>query len=377
MNNQILTNHFMSKFEICMRKLVFIFILFLPSILQSQDISSILFSNYSVNYFGQLTDNGRKKDGIGIYKLPNGNLYAGDMKMNKIHGFGMMIIGENSEISHCNGAYAYVGEWENGKKSGKGTIYNGNGIAIYCGNFINDAPTDKYPNNEINIAKRFSYLNLKEELYIGEIENGEPNGYGFTLYEEGFIFLFPFKHGIEDGVGIGILPPNYWTTFKAKNERFFPISSSSEQAQRTENNKAIATRTRAELVQSLNNVLEAGVQLAETIGSASSNEGPTYTNGTEGSDVPSSNSSLQSQYMQWERRAIANYNSLTNLGTRVKKNGEDVGGTNGQSISGGNYVMQKKALREAQNEMKKIRTKAIRQGINIQQSRYETIEVTY
>lgn len=81
--------------------------------------------------------------------------------------------------------------------------------------------------------------------------------------------------------------------------------------------------------------------------------------------------------MQWERRAIANYNSLTNLGTRVKKNGEDVGGTNGQSISGGNYVMQKKALREAQNEMKKIRTKAIRQGINIQQSRYETIEVTY
>lgn len=377
MNNQSITTHFMPKFEICMRKLVFILILFLPSILQSQDISSILFSNYSVNYFGQLTDDGRKKDGIGVYKLPNGNLYAGDMKMNKIHGFGMMIIGENSKISHCNGAYAYVGEWENGKKNGKGTIYNGKGIAIYCGNFKNDAPTDNYPNNEINIAKRFSYLNLKEELYIGEVENGKPNGYGFTLDEEGFIFLFPFKNGIEDGVGIGILPPCSWTTFKAKNERFFPISSSHEQAQRTENNKTIATRTRAELVQSLSNLLEAGIQLAETIGNISSNESLTYINETEGREVPSSNSSLQSQYMQWERRAIANYNSLTNLGARIKKNGEDIGGTNGQSTSGGNYVMQKKALREAQNEMKKIRNKAIRQGINIPQSRYETIAVTY
>lgn len=89
------------------------------------------------------------------------------------------------------------------------------------------------------------------------------------------------------------------------------------------------------------------------------------------------NSSLQSQYAQWERRAIANYNSLTNTGSRVKKNGNDVKGTNGQSLNSGNYVMQKKALRQAQDEMRKIRSKASKQGISIPQSRYETVTVSY
>ena len=77
------------------------------------------------------------------------------------------------------------------------------------------------------------------------------------------------------------------------------------------------------------------------------------------------NSSLQSQYAQWERRAIANYNSLTNTGSRVKKNGNDVKGTNGQSLNSG------------KDEMRKIRSKASKQGISIPQSRYETVTVSY
>lgn len=359
-----------------MRYLTFIFILFLPSLLQAQDISSILFSNHSIDYFGQITDKGRNKDGMGLYKLKKGNLYAGDMKMNKIHGFGMMIAGEKGDISHCDGAFVYVGEWESGMKNGKGTVYDRSGTAIYNGTFTNDIPSEKYPSEEIDIAKRFSYLDLQEELYIGEVENGKPEGYGLTFDEEGFIFLFPFRNGMENGVGIVIFPPNSWATFKARDEQFFPISSSQEQAQRTENNKAVAAQARTELMQSLNNVLDAGVQLAEAIGSIK-NEDPAYIGEVENGGAPSSNSSLQSQYMQWERRAIANYNSLTNTGLRVKKGGKDVGGTNGESLNSGNYVLQQKALREAQNEMRKIRAKASKQGINIQQSRYETIKVSY
>lgn len=99
--------------------------------------------------------------------------------------------------------------------------------------------------------------------------------------------------------------------------------------------------------------------------------------GEKGSESNFTGYSLQQQYKMWEQRAIANYNSLTNLGVRVKRNGKDVGGLNGQSINGGNYTIQKQQLREAQREMKNIRNKARNRGITIQKSKYEDVVVGY
>lgn len=95
------------------------------------------------------------------------------------------------------------------------------------------------------------------------------------------------------------------------------------------------------------------------------------------SDANFSGSSLPQQYRMWEQRAISNYNSLTNLGVRIKRNGKDVGGLNGQSINGGNYTVQKQQLREAQREMKNIRNKARNRGITIPKSNYEDVVVGY
>ena len=242
----------------------------LPMALNAQDISSILFSGHSVDYFGQLTDKGKDKDGLGFQKLKCGNLYAGNMRKNKFHGFGMMIAGEKGEIANCKGAYVFVGEWENGKKKGKGTVYDRNGSIIYVGMFDDDAPTEEYPAEKIDSTKRFTYLELEEDddkqLYIGEVEHEKPEGYGMTLDEEGFIGLSSFKEGNENGIGIMIYPPNYWATFRVKDERWFPISSSRQQAERAANNKAVAARERAELIQSLSNVLDASSQIVGTIG---------------------------------------------------------------------------------------------------------------
>lgn len=255
-----------------MKKILSFIILlsFLPMILKAQDISSILFSGHSVDYFGQLTDKGKDKEGLGLQKLKDGNLYAGNMRKNKFHGYGMMIASEKGEIANCNGAYVYVGEWDNGIKKGKGTVYDRSGSVIYIGLFENDAPSEKYPGEIIETTKRFTYLELEEDeekqLYIGEVGNGMPEGYGMTLDEEGFIGLASFKDGTENGIGIMIFPPNYWATFRVKDERWFPISSSRQQAERTANNKAVAARERAELIQSLSNVLDAGAQIAGTIG---------------------------------------------------------------------------------------------------------------
>lgn len=102
---------------------------------------------------------------------------------------------------------------------------------------------------------------------------------------------------------------------------------------------------------------------------------------TGGSDSYSSTvgggNSLESQYKLWENRAKKNYESLTNLGGKVKKGGKDVGGSTGQSMSSSNYTEQKRLLREAQSEMEKIRKKASKQGIKIKKSEYEDVKVKY
>jgi hypothetical protein len=86
---------------------------------------------------------------------------------------------------------------------------------------------------------------------------------------------------------------------------------------------------------------------------------------------------LQIQYSNWEKRAKMNYESLTNTGTNYKKNGNDVAGTNGQSLSPTNYVQQKALLREAQRQMASIRQQASSKGIHINQSKWETVTVSY
>lgn len=79
----------------------------------------------------------------------------------------------------------------------------------------------------------------------------------------------------------------------------------------------------------------------------------------------------------WERRAKANYESLTNLGYSVtRKDGSKSGSAMG-SMNTGNYTQMKKALREAQNEMARIRRDASKEEINIQQSKWETTTVGY
>lgn len=129
----------------------------------------------------------------------------------------------------------------------------------------------------------------------------------------------------------------------------------------------------AETLTALGNTLQKAAVTVEQI-QKKTGGGDTYsTSGSSGSG----SGTLESQYRQWESRAKANYESLTNLGARVKKDGKDVGGSTGQSMSSSNYTQQKKALREAQNEMKKIRQNASKKGIKITKSEYEDVVVKF
>lgn len=81
----------------------------------------------------------------------------------------------------------------------------------------------------------------------------------------------------------------------------------------------------------------------------------------------------EAQYKRWENLAERRYNSLTNTGVRITSSGEHSGKSG--AMSGGNYVQQKKALREAQRQMTNIRTKAAQSGVNIARSQWETATV--
>lgn len=129
----------------------------------------------------------------------------------------------------------------------------------------------------------------------------------------------------------------------------------------------------SETFSALGNVLQQTATIVEQYQQTFGGDGP-YSASVGSS---SGGGTLESQYGQWEKRAQAHYNSLTNLGVQVKKNGKDVGGSTGQSMSSSNYTQQKKALREAQKEMKNIRRKASKKGIKIIKSEYEDVVVKF
>lgn len=96
------------------------------------------------------------------------------------------------------------------------------------------------------------------------------------------------------------------------------------------------------------------------------------------SNISDDNSSnYQSQYDKWKKIAESHYNSLTNLGySSTSKSGKKKG-SSGQGSSPGTYTKMKRSLREAQREMRNIRQRARRAGINISQSEWETAIVKY
>lgn len=83
------------------------------------------------------------------------------------------------------------------------------------------------------------------------------------------------------------------------------------------------------------------------------------------------------QYDRWERNAKSCYDALTNTGYKTKKNGKDTGGSAAGSWGTVSFSGMKMNLRKAQKEMRDTRAKARKDGHNIPQSNYETINVSY
>lgn len=145
----------------------------------------------------------------------------------------------------------------------------------------------------------------------------------------------------------------------------------------------LRSQQQAELAAAIMGAVAAAASAAATIAgavtsSSSSSSSSSYTSSSSSSYSGGSNEgNYRSMYAMWERRAESNYNSLTNLGYRATSKTGDHSGSTMQSMSGSNYTEQNRLLREAQNNMARIRREASRAGISIPQSKWETATVSY
>ena len=150
-------------------------------------------------YVGEFKDGYR--NGQGTYAWSNGNKYIGEWRDGKYHGQGT--------YTSIKG-YKYVGEWRE-NKSWNGKEYDKNGNII--GKFVNgvkiiEEVVEKGQTRVLFRRRENQQLGWfwdgdekKDIKYVGEIENGVPNGQGILTSPDGDRYEGDFKDGKKHGQG--------------------------------------------------------------------------------------------------------------------------------------------------------------------------------
>ncbi|XP_074867371.1 radial spoke head 10 homolog B [Carettochelys insculpta] len=120
----------------------------------------------------------------GSYRWPDGSTYEGEVKNGIRHGFGMFKFGSHP--------VSYIGQWCEGKRHGKGTIYyNCEGTSWYDGDWVNNIKEGwgircyksgniyegQWAKNMRHGEGRMRWLTTNQE-YTGQWVNGIQHGYG-------------------------------------------------------------------------------------------------------------------------------------------------------------------------------------------------------
>lgn len=259
-------------------------LLFVSNAIQAQDISEVLFGEGSkLDYIGQYNYNGKRKNGFGIERKRDGSLYVGDFSEDNISGRGMLI-SYTKGISNVPEAVVYVGGWYDGKKSGKGTCYGADGTIIYKGRFEKDKPIGESLEHAEAIIRCFAMINWEGGLYLGEVTNGNPDGFGLTVENDGSVVYCNMRDGMRQGIGMVVYSPEIWDVGKWTDGVFKSIENSQEAnsnliAFRTAN-KAANKEMRRLLLGAASNFAQAGLTAVEIANGTNSGGGSTSTSET-------------------------------------------------------------------------------------------------
>lgn len=389
-------------------KILFLLILTIPSVLTADRWSWLLLKDVldiesHDGYKGQII-NGWKK-GYGINQLPDSSIYVGLFQENKITGTGIIIAPTTNFLLYADSAAYYVGKVKDGIPEGVGKLYDDSGKMLYKGTFVNGRPTEDLLSLENQDRHKFVCIDLSDGTYLfTESIDSILDGSAFMCGVDGSMWVGRFKNNIVNGLAVNITPEGEWQSFYVRKGEAIPQSASSEyekieeqrrdlffemvDSMRDQSDRAMALYGDSQLHGRLSRLqrfmtrFANACQIIGDISMAAANVVNTYQairnpQSDVGNGDGNGGGSLKSQYDHWAVVAKRHYNSLTNTGTRVKHKGDDIGGTNGGSLNGGNYVVQKQQLREAQNQMKSIRRRSKSKGINIPKSEYEDIVVKY
>lgn len=249
-----------------------------------------------------------KRNGMGLLFRKDEYIYIGDFYRGKIKGYGLSLVSEKGFIKNCDECVAYVGNWQDGKKSGFGICYDKNGNILYQGMFEDDKPTTQYPslNNEQS-SKHFSLFRLSDgNLYLGESANENAHGYGVLLFENGDLWLSNFKNGMRNGVGLFLLYDGEWETVNFDGESYSVISSSTNYKNMDLARKEAFKQGLSVAMEHFAEAVNSGVELAYQIHKMndSSNEEPV--NGSESGTHSSSNGGNSPQESSSNRNNSSN-----------------------------------------------------------------------
>jgi hypothetical protein len=167
-----------------------------------------------VIYEGELVDG--KREGRGICLYSNSNLYEGEWRRDKEHGYGKLMTSDRRQI-------IYEGEWERGKIQGNGTYYYGssnpaNPGSRYIGEFRESLRngTGRYyleggavydgqwRDGMMNGRGVFTWPD--NSVYDGEWKDGKRNGQGLLRSADGFVYDGQWVNNAMEGKGLAIYP---------------------------------------------------------------------------------------------------------------------------------------------------------------------------
>ena len=178
-------------------------------------------------YIGQFLNG--LKHGKGTIYYKNKNIkYEGDFVNDKYEG--------NGKFIWENGEY-YIGQFLNGLKHGKGIEYDKNNNIKYEGNFVNDKyeGNGKYIDkngdggyykgqflNGLKHGKGIEYYKNNNIKYEGDFINDKYEGNGKYIYKNGEYYIGQFLNGLKHGEGIEYYKKEIYSTFiKDKGNRKF------------------------------------------------------------------------------------------------------------------------------------------------------------
>lgn len=117
----------------------------------------------------------------------DGNIYEGEIKNNKMNGFGIMTYKTSYNL------VKYEGDWKDDKKSGKGTLIFKSG-SIYEGDWTNNK---REGHGVMNYFKQNKYI-----TYVGDWKGDKKNGQGTMIYSNGDVYEGNWDNNKMCGQGI-------------------------------------------------------------------------------------------------------------------------------------------------------------------------------